>query len=123
MATMEKSAEAGVESPQISSSSNEQLNTDDINPAIEKPTEAHQPEAEGDSHWITGRKVAQALNYSAIALGQGFLVRTNSRCLAACHHGLHNRRVVPRVPGHCHHFHCHPQNHGRVSFPPRFVIP
>lgn len=46
MATMEKLAEAGVELPQTSSPSNKQLNTDNVNPATEKPTEAHQPEAE-----------------------------------------------------------------------------
>ncbi|KAH0527546.1 hypothetical protein TsFJ059_002539 [Trichoderma semiorbis] len=57
---MEKSAEAGVvESPQISCPSDQQLTTDDVNAATEKPTGAHQhqSEAEGDSHWITGRKL------------------------------------------------------------------
>ncbi|OPB45969.1 hypothetical protein A0O28_0060890 [Trichoderma guizhouense] len=58
---MEKSAEAGVESPQIYCPSDQQLEltADDVNPATEKPTEAHQSEveAEGDSHWITGRKL------------------------------------------------------------------
>ncbi|KAJ4860086.1 major facilitator superfamily domain-containing protein [Trichoderma breve] len=54
---MEKSAEAGVESPQISCPSDQQLTTDGVNPATEKSTEAHQSEAEEDSHWITGRKL------------------------------------------------------------------
>lgn len=74
---MEKLAEAGVESPQISCLSDQQLTTDDVNPATEKPTEAHQSEAEGDSHWITGRKVCSSSLrlFRHCTIGQGFLIR------------------------------------------------
>lgn len=78
---MEKSAEAGVESPQIYCPSDQQLEltVDDVNPATEKPTEAHQSEveAEGDSHWITGRKVCSSSPrlFRHCTIGQGFLIR------------------------------------------------